>query len=203
MKTLTNGRKLISLPELVYISFFSRLPIVTGLLLLPAIGLYFSGIDQSLLYFEPGKIIDGELWRMVSGHFTHSDANHLFWNCLGLVVLGGIIERRSRRLLLCSVATGLVSVSLLLLSPLSTLDIYCGLSGVLNSLLIVALWSEWRSERQRIYPAVGLLAFSKILLELSLGQSLFADLSWPPYPLAHLVGFAGGLLLISRRLIRE
>ena len=102
---------------------------------------------KDVFYFGATEIAQGQAWRLVTGHLVHADWSHLLWNALGLVVLGWLIEHRSRRLLLAALAAGISTVSLLLLSPLSSLDYYCGLSGVLNSLLAVALWLEWRSCR--------------------------------------------------------
>jgi rhomboid family GlyGly-CTERM serine protease len=169
--------------------------LTTGLLaLLGALHLLFPGPES--LAFDASTVGAGETWRLVSGHFAHADIAHLAWNGLGLAVLGCLIERQGRRLLVGALLAGVVAVSALLASPLCTLAQYCGLSGVLNSLLVVALFLEWR--RGSIYPvaliAVGSLA--KLAWELTHGSALFTEISWPPYPAAHAAGMLGGIGLI-------
>jgi rhomboid family GlyGly-CTERM serine protease len=147
-----------------------RFPILTlGFLLITA-GLHWFLQDKSLFYFSARDIVAGEIWRVVTGHFMHADMEHLLWNCLGLAVLGTLIEIRSRRLLWAALVAGMVCVSILLLSPFSQLEYYCGLSGVLNALLLVALWQEWRS--------------------------LLTHISWPPYAWSHVAGLFGGSITI-------
>ena len=120
----------------------------------------------------------------------HADHAHLLWNVGALAILASIIERYSRALLLCSLAAGTVSVDLLLLSPLSSVARYCGLSGILNTLLGVALFLLWKRTGSRLYILLGLLCVLKILAEMHWGQSLFTNISWPPYGPAHLAGLA-------------
>ncbi len=59
-------------------------------------GLYLMVPDITPLYFSAEDIAQGRSWRIVTGHLMHADAAHLFWNCLGLAVLGALIERYSR-----------------------------------------------------------------------------------------------------------
>ena len=123
----------------------TSLPTLTISLLTLVTAIYALAPDPSVLYFAPTEIAGGQAWRLLTGHLVHADLNHLFWNALGLLVLGVLIERHSRRLLGIALLAGTVAVNLLLL--VSGLDYYCGLSGVLNTLLVVALWLEWRSTR--------------------------------------------------------
>lgn len=161
-------------------------------------GLYWLVPEQSLLYFSATDIVRGETWRVVSGHFMHADTGHLLWNCLGLAVLGTLIEQRSRGILLAALVAGVIAVSTLLLSPFSQLDFYCGLSGVLNTLLLVALWLEWKATRSRLMIVVACACIAKVIVEISLGVSVVTKISWPPYAWAHLAGLAGGLFVVWR-----
>lgn len=151
---------------------------------------------QAALYFNYELILQGEYWRLISGHWVHADTNHLLWNIAGLVILGAIIERRSRSLLLSSLLLGSLCVDLLLLSPFSSIQVYIGLSGVLNTLMAAVLPIYWRETRSPIVIVTGLLCLAKIVLEMQSGQSLFSDISWPPYALAHLAGFSGAVVLL-------
>ncbi len=173
-----------------------RIPIRTLGLLLAVIGLYFLGLDHSLLYFNASNIAQGEAWRIVTGHLMHSDTEHLFWNSLGLAVLGTMIERRSPALWWAALCAGIASVSILLMTPFAPLENYCGMSGMLNSLLLVAIWIEWRMTRSWLVAAVACGSFAKVVIEISAGASLLTHISWPPYAWAHAAGLAGGLIVV-------
>ena len=121
---------------------------------------------------------------------------HLLWNCLGLAVLGGLIEYRSRTVLWAALSAGIISVSALLLTPLSQLEYYCGLSGVLNSLLLVALWLEWRFTRSGLIIVVTCGVIAKTVIEVSQGVSILTHISWPPYAWSHVAGLVGGLIIV-------
>ena len=149
-----------------------QFPILTIGLLTTLICLHWLVTDKTALYFSADGIVDGETWRIVSGHFMHADLQHLLWNCLGLAVLGTLLEYRSRTLLLASLGTGIVFVSALLLTPFAQLGYYCGLSGVLNTLLLVALWLEWKSTRSRLIILIACACIAKVVIEVSQGASI-------------------------------
>jgi rhomboid family GlyGly-CTERM serine protease len=152
--------------------------------------------DGTILYFSAADIVRGEVWRLVTGHLAHADLEHLFWNGLGLGVLGWLIERRSTPLLWLSLGSGIAAVNILLLSPFSHLHYYCGLSGVLNTLLVVALWLEWATSRSLLVGALAVGCVAKVTTELVLGAAILTELSWPAYPWSHLAGLIGGLLVV-------
>jgi rhomboid family GlyGly-CTERM serine protease len=183
-----------------------RFPILTISLVTMLIGLHWLVQDKTVLYFSAVDIVRGETWRIVTGHFMHADLQHLLWNCLGLAVLGTLIEQRSRLMLWAALGVGIASVSALLLSPFSQLEYYCGLSGVLNTLLLVALWAEWTFTRSWLIIIITCGSIAKVVIEVSQGASIMTHISWPPYAWSHVAGLIGGLLLIfeerNRLLIR-
>ena len=126
----------------------------------------------------------------------HADLQHLWWNCLGLAVLGTLLEYRSRTTLLVALGVGIVSVNALLLTPFSQLYYYCGLSGVLNTLLLVALWLEWKATRSWLIIVLSGGVILKTLVEVSQGVSIMTHISWPPYAWSHVAGMIGGLFVI-------
>jgi rhomboid family GlyGly-CTERM serine protease len=173
-----------------------RLPILTISLLMALIGLHWLVPDKTVLYFNAADIARGETWRIVTGHFMHADVEHLLWNCLGLAVLGMLIEQRSWRMWWVALGVGVVSVSALLLSPFSQLEYYCGLSGVLNTLLLIALWLEWQATRSWLIMVIAGGSVAKAVIEVSLGASIMTHISWPPYAWSHVAGLIGGLILV-------
>jgi rhomboid family GlyGly-CTERM serine protease len=172
-------------------------PILTVGLVVIIAGLYGLIPSQSLLYFSADAITRGETWRLITGHLAHADQQHLLWNCLGLVVLGGLVEQHSRALLLKGVIVGIFAVSVLLMTPFAALDYYCGLSGALNTLLVIAVWLEW--QRSPCWPVavVAICSVFKTVIETSLGTSIVTNISWPTYAWAHLAGMMGGIMLIA------
>lgn len=146
---------------------------------------------QEALYFDRSALVSGQVWSLISGHWIHADIQHLFWNIIGLIVLGSMLERRSPWLLCSSLVTGMLFVDLLLLSPFSDLQRYCGLSGLLNTLLGVVIVCYWRETRSMAVALAALLCVGKVILEVYSGQALLTDISWPPYPLSHLIGLVG------------
>jgi rhomboid family GlyGly-CTERM serine protease len=175
---------------------YRKTPILTLGLLTILIGLHWLTVDNTQLYFSAEAINRGEFWRLVSGHFMHADLQHLLWNCLGMAVLGTLIEYRSRNLLIAALGTGIVFVSALLLTPFTQLEYYCGLSGVLNTLLLVALWLEWKFTRSWLIIIITCGIIAKTLIEVSQGESIITHISWPPFAWSHVAGLTGGLFLI-------
>jgi len=175
---------------------YRRIPVLTIGLVTTLIALHLLVPDKTPLYFSAAAIFQGETWRVVSGHFIHADLQHLLWNCLGLAVLGSLLEYRSKTILLATLGAGIVFVNALLLSPFAQLEYYCGLSGVLNTLLLVALWLEWRSTRSWLIALIACGSFVKVLIEVSQGISIVTHISWPPYAWSHVAGLIGGLFVI-------
>ncbi len=176
---------------MTFIPFFTLLLCsLTGALMLlpPAV--------HSSLYFNYDQLYDGGWLGLVTGHWMHADFQHLVWNVAALAILGAIIEARSRTLLLWSMVIGMFSIDLLLLSPFSDLQRYCGLSGLLNTLLGVALYLYWRETRSPMVPLTAALCMVKIALEIHSGQSIFTEITWPPFAIAHLAGIMGAPLAI-------
>jgi rhomboid family GlyGly-CTERM serine protease len=161
-----------------------------------------------LLYFVPGAgraleydraaIASGQLWRILTAHWTHSSLDHLAWDVIVFAVLGAALAARHLRLFVWIMVVSPVAISGALLWIGPQWHIYRGLSGVDSALfaaLSTVLWREWAG-KERWFIATALLLFSgKIALEAATGVALFAtDLSGQDVvPLAHLAGGAGGL----------
>lgn len=146
-----------------------------------------------------------ELWRAFTAHWLHTDLNHLIWNSVALLLLGSIVEQRSRLWLLSALAAGMGSVTLWFYWQTSSLY-YCGWSGAMNAVLLVALtslyWapSEPPSRNRASYNAllwlVAFGALAKNLFEYATGIALVSETFWQPAPAAHLAGWIAGALLV-------
>ncbi|TDG11897.1 rhomboid family intramembrane serine protease [Seongchinamella unica] len=167
----------------------SRRPVFTLILCALACGLaLLPAAARENLHFDYYRLVTGDWIGLLSGHWLHADVEHLAWNVGALAILASLIERHSPQLLMSSILAGTLGVDLLLVSPLGEVARYCGLSGLLNTLLGVVLFLLWQRTRSLLVILVGLLCTLKILVEIRFGQSLFTDISWPPYAPAHLAG---------------
>ncbi len=173
-----------------------NIPFLTLGLVAILLGFYFLAPDKALLFFSPTDIRAGEYWRLITGHMMHADAQHLIWNCLGLLILGTLIERFSRLDWWVTLLVGISSVSILLLSPYSHLDYYIGMSGALNTMLLMALWKEWRQNRSWWIVSIFFACMAKVVIEVNTGESIVTNISWPPYAWAHVAGLLGGVFLL-------
>lgn len=181
-------------------------PWASLLLALCAVLLYLTPDLTAWATYDRTALANGQLWRLVTGHWTHWSAEHLGWDLLVFAVVGRALELRGRRraFLTCTVLSALlISGGVFVLRP--GMDEYRGLSGIdcaLVTLIAVDLLRQSLRERQRglsLALAALLAAYlGKVAFELATGQTLFVD-SGPglfvPVPLAHVLGGAVGIAL--------
>jgi rhomboid family GlyGly-CTERM serine protease len=160
------------------------------------------------LAYHRGGVLQGELWRLLTGHLVHASPSHLLWDVLPLVALGFLFERHlARRLWGALVVSALVvGGGLLLLSP--GLALYSGLSGVLNGVWVAGALTAASRERASGEPRLALLyqicvlgLLAKVGVEAGTGTPLFTDaaaMGGTPVPLAHALGALGGQLTVTR-----
>ena len=117
------------------------------------------------LRYERGAILEGELWRLVTGHWVHLGWTHLAVNLVGLLLVWLLWGRALQNLqwLVCTLWIVLAQ-SLLLLTLNPEIHWYVGLSGLLHGLFAVGALLQLRSD-----PLVGGAALAalagKLLLE--------------------------------------
>ena len=93
------------------------------------------------LRYERGAVLQGELWRLWTGHLVHLGWAHWALNALGLLVYALLADAPpAPRALLRQAAALALGISLLFLLLLPQLAHYVGLSGVLYGLFLLALW---------------------------------------------------------------
>ena len=133
-----------------------------GLALLP-------GDLVKLLQYERSAILDGEWWRLLSGHLVHLGWNHLVMNLLGLWLIWHLFLHGAPNLRYClyrlPILTIGTSLGLLILNP--EVAWYRGLSGVLHGLLTLGLLQQ--SRQQARLPSLLL-----ILIALKLAWEQYA-----------------------------
>lgn len=158
---------------------------------------------QQALVFDRQTVLEQHIWQLFTSHFIHGDVSHLMWDVAGLALIGTWLERSSRTAWLVAWLLGLISVNAFLLSDFSTVRFYCGLSGILNTLLFVLLWQWRRAYRPIVIISVACGALLKLGIELAQDTAIFTQTLWPPYPEAHLAGTLGAMLYISAAILHQ
>jgi len=146
--------------------------------------------------YDRDAIADGEALRLLSAHWVHADLGHLAWNLGALLLLGWIVESWQRHALWIGLLAGSLAVDLMVWLALPEMTHYCGLSGALNTLLLLALLACWQRTTAWALLVTGALSLLKILVEANTGQALFTQAAWASVPLAHLGGWLAGLTCI-------
>lgn len=155
------------------------------------------GSAPEALVFDRQAILQGEIWRLVTGHWVHSDVEHLAWNLMAFGLLGYMIETCYGHFkLYAALIAGMFSVTVCVWFFVPDLDFYCGLSGVLNTLLFVLLIEGWLTSRSCIFPLVAVGASVKIAFELFQHSAILTQTLWPSVPEAHLAGAIAAVLLV-------
>ncbi len=161
------------------------------------IALYIMGQTYfDLLIFDKQAICQGQIWRIITGHFVHCSLNHLFWNLFAFAILGTIIEFHKPQQLLPSLLISSISISFWLLIANICYPTYCGLSGALNGLLVIAVVAQWKVTGKKTCAFILLTTLGKITYELIFKQTLFTNLSLQLLPSAHATGFIAGIFYL-------
>lgn len=156
-----------------------------------------------LLQLDRGRVAAGELWLLVTGHFTHWGTDHLVWDLVAFLALGAFCAARSRRRFLACCGVSALAISVGFLAFENELATYRGLSGIDSALfglaMVELLRVGRRSERGSLVAlgALGLMAFAaKSAFELATGHTAFVDsdsAGFIPVASAHLLGLASGI----------
>lgn len=173
----------------------------TLLLAAAALAISVSPAAVIALQFDVPAISAGEIWRLATGHFTHWNGEHLLWDLIPFVALGMLVEWRSRRLFVATVATSAIVISIVVGALEPGMIYYRGLSGIDSALygavaadLLLLAWQR-RSPQMAIIPAALWIAFlGRIGYESITGVSLFVDSVAAGYTPAAIAHLAGGLV---------
>lgn len=117
---------------------------------LPLVLAFFSLASQAigsdataLLRFDRTGILDGEVWRLLTGNLVHLGWNHLLLNVTGLMLIwwlvGSALSPKQWLIVFTATCLGVTS-GLLLWNP--ELRWYVGLSGTLHGLLLAGLIAD-------------------------------------------------------------
>ena len=171
-------------------------------------GLWLAGPEvTAALRYERGAVLDGEWWRLLTGHLVHADAAHLAWNLTGAALVWWLFGAEYGRaewaaILFASAA----AIDVAFLGAMPGLDWYVGLSGVLHGCMAAGLAAWLARARDPLVLAVAVLFAAKLGWEHWQGPLPFTagTLELPVIVEAHSYGALGGLaaalvLLRARR----
>jgi rhomboid family GlyGly-CTERM serine protease len=149
-------------------------------------------------------VAGGEWWRVFTGHLTHWNLDHLFWDAATFFGLAAVCMRRRPVATLAAVLVGCLAISATVLTAHSDLETYRGLSGLdtaLFTLLATMIYQEARRDGDRALGAVakwaGSALVAKTTYEVLTGATLFVDsegAGFVPLASAHAAGAVVGFL---------
>jgi rhomboid family GlyGly-CTERM serine protease len=183
----------------------NRAPCLTQLFGVLAIGIHAVPELTETLQFGREAFSRGEIWRLVTGHFTHFGADHLRWDVIAFIAFGSLVEIRSRRAWCFCLAISAVVISLGVALFQPQYAFYRGLSGLDSALFAFVtadLLQTGRRDRDLLatgFSAAAIVGFlGKSLYELTTGLTLFVAPSadFETVPLAHLLGAIVGALSV-------
>jgi rhomboid family GlyGly-CTERM serine protease len=156
------------------------------------------------LVYDRTPIEMHEPWRLVTGHLTHWNADHLLWDVLMFLLLGIMLERRQRESFLCTIAASAAAISAVQWFCHPDIAEYRGLSGIDSALFAhaaILLCIDARRAGRTVMCGVLVLLMlgfaAKIAFEFISGTTLFVDSTaagFVPLPSVHAVGGIVGAL---------
>jgi rhomboid family GlyGly-CTERM serine protease len=170
-----------------------------ALLAIAVAGATFLAVGQSAflaLRYERDALLDGEIWRAVSGHVVHVSWAHLGLNVAVAALVAATLGRHIGfgAVVLCVAGT---SAGLFLFSL--GVKWYAGLSGVLHGLIVVGALEAWRRDRRPFWLAAVALVAMKVAIEQWKGApaQLAEVVGAPVIVEAHLYGAISGALAFA------
>ena len=171
---------------------------------LAALFAVFGEDGRVLLRYDRAAIADGELWRLLSGHFAHLGWGHYLLNAAGVALVWVLVGHRFTHfqwfLALAALIAG-IDLGFWYLDP--ELGWYVGLSGVLHGVLVAGLIVGWRESPAEtavlLILVAGKLGYEQLLgplpgSESAAGATVVVN--------AHFYGAVAGVLVACLQLIR-
>lgn len=141
-----------------------------------------------LFRFEREAVLQGQFWRLFSGHLAHLGWSHLWLNIGGLVLIwtlvGNCFTTQRWVIIIAGSALG-IDLGLLIFNP--ELAWYVGLSGILHGMFVAGAIAEARDGKRSSYALLILVA-AKLIWEQMAG------------PLPGSEATAGGAVIIDAHL---
>jgi rhomboid family GlyGly-CTERM serine protease len=149
-------------------------------------------------------VADGQWWRLFTGHLTHWNLDHLFWDAATFFALTAVCLWRRPVTTIAAIVSACLVISVTVLTAHPKLDAYRGLSGLdtaLFTLLATAIYQDARRDGDRALAALAKWALAalvaKTAYEVLTGATLFVDseaAGFLPLASAHAAGAGAGFL---------
>lgn len=181
---------------------------ILACLLLAAVNHWVWPGTTDALRYERGAVFGGQLWRLLTAHLVHGDAQHLLLNIIGTVLIAALFPRTygiGQWLIILAVSALFIGTAFVAFEP--ELDWYVGASGVLHGALAAGAIAWWRTGQRGLAAALATILLIKLgweqwrgALPLATGLAVIVN--------AHAYGACGGLVgsalvLCRRRLLRH
>lgn len=175
-------------PRFIFIPVFLAI-IMIGLHLLEPISTQWFGLF-------PERVLQGELWRVLTGQLLHTNTNHLLLNLSGLLLVWALHGEHYRPTHLMAITVlSLIMIGILLLFY-AQYHHYAGFSGVLHALLIYGAILDVVKQDKTGWLLLGGIAF-KVAYENIFGASSDTEamIGAAVATEAHLIGVIVGCFL--------
>ncbi len=159
-----------------------------------------------ILQYRRSAIMQGEWWRLVTGHLVHVNFRHMALNVAGGIVMAALFLRTySRTQWLFILLASLIVIDVGFLLRDRQLETYVGFSGVLHGVLAAGALAWWRTEPRLMALAITVITVGKLAFEQWEGPVSLAGEGMTVIVNAHLYGAIGGafvsaLLLVTGKL---
>jgi rhomboid family GlyGly-CTERM serine protease len=166
-----------------------------GLLSLTVVLLELGGDSLRLsCRYDRVPVLQGEYWRLLTGHLVHASWEHLIGNLAGVGLVAALFPRDyslKQWLLILSLSAVSIDAGFVLHEP--QLQWYVGLSGILHGALAAGAIAWWRHEARTLALILTGIFIGKLGWEQAHGALPFSgDLTVVVD--AHLYGAMGGLV---------
>jgi rhomboid family GlyGly-CTERM serine protease len=143
------------------------------------------------LRYDRQAVLEGEVWRLITGHLVHGSVRHLLMNELGLLLVAALLARDyTLRGWIAIYLAGVLAIDVGFVFFEPQLEWYVGLSGASHGAVAAGAVASWRHENRLIAAAISVVLLGKLALEFRHGGSPFAGL--PVVVEAHRYGAIGG-----------
>lgn len=168
------------------------------------IGVFTGTVSDSML-FHPEKIMQGQVYRLVTHCFVHVSWYHLLLDAAAFIMLYSQLTAKSlavRTFYVAAASIGSVSAVALALPYVESIG-YCGLSGIDHGLMtILALEMLVDADSDRTMKIAGVVSLclvaAKSIYEAATGQMFLKILHFgmmgSPVAVSHIGGVAGGVI---------
>lgn len=111
------------------------------------------------LNFQADAIMQGELWRMVTGHFLHTNLNHMLLNYGGLFLLWGLHGEHylTKQTMLLGVCCSFIASAGLLF--FTDIQFYVGLSSIVHAIFAWGAVQDLKMGMKSAWILLGGLTF--------------------------------------------